>query len=75
MLRITAINLPAKDLVFISENNIADRIDSGVSKVGRAKPKNKVMPDFLAKFKLLVKLSSRLSFLILGARLTFAKLR
>lgn len=46
-----------KHLIFVDNNNTVDRVSSSVSKVGGAKSKNTVIPDFLTKSKLLVKLN------------------
>lgn len=75
MLKTTLVKLLVKDSVSISEGNIIDRVDSNVNKLGKAKSKNMVICDFLAKSKSFIKLSSRSSFLTLKARLAFIKLR
>ena len=75
MLRIIVVKILAKKLVSVCDNSIIDEIGNGVSKIGRAKFKNMVMPDFLAKSKLLVEPSFRLDFLISKARLIFAMLK
>lgn len=75
MLRIIVVKLLAKNLVSVWESSIVDEMSDGISKVDRAKSKNMVIPDFPAKFKLLVETSFRLDFLISEARLIFVKLR
>lgn len=67
--------LLAKDLAFVNKSSIINRINSDISKVGRTKSKNTIMPDFLAKSKLFIKLSFGLSFLAFKTRLAFAKLK
>lgn len=63
MLKIIAIEYSAKNIVPFNENNVIDEVSNSVSKVDRAKFKNIIMPDFLAKFKSLVDTSSGLSLL------------
>lgn len=74
MLKITNIELLAGDLISVSKGSIIDGV-SDDNKVDERKSKNKVILNFLAKSKLLVKSSSKTSFLILKARLLFIKLR
>lgn len=62
-----------RDLVAISENNTINGV-GGNSKIGKLKSQANFQ-DKLAKSKLLVEPSSRVGFLILRARLVFAKLR
>lgn len=48
---------------------------SSNSKIGKAKVKNMIIFDLLTKSKLLIKLSSGMSFLTFEARLAFTKLK
>lgn len=74
----------AEDSRHVGEQSTIDKISNG-SKIGEvkfeinsqaklSKSQNKIMPS-LTKFQLLAKLSSRLGFLIPGARLAVAELR
>lgn len=63
-----------KDLIFVNESSTIDGIDDSVNKIGGAKSKNMIILNFLAKFKLLIESSFRLSFLIPKGRLAFIKL-
>lgn len=67
--------LSTKDLISVGEDNIVNEVVGSINKVGGAKSKNLVMPNFLAKSKLFVKPSFKLGFLTSRARLTFTKLR
>lgn len=75
ILKTTLIKFLTKNLISIDEGNTIDKVGSGVNKIGGAKSKNIIMPNFLVKFKSLVKSSFVLSFLTFGARLAFSKLR
>lgn len=68
MLKTIGVKLLARDLVAIDEGNTIDE-------VGEAKPKNMIIPNSLAKSKLLIEPSSSPGFLTLGARLIFIKLK
>lgn len=74
MLRITIIELLVGDLVFFNKDNTIDKMDSN-SKICQVIVKNTIILDYLAQFKLLVELSSRVDFLTLEARLLFIKLK
>lgn len=74
MLKIINIELLAGDSIFVSKGNIIDWVSDDNEVDGR-KFKNKIMLDSLAKSKLLVESSSKVSFFILKARLLFTKLR
>ena len=67
------IKLLVKDLVSIYNNSIIDGVDGGVSKIVKAKFKNMIMLDIFTKFKLLIKSSSRSSFLTSRTRLAFCQ--
>ena len=75
MLKIITIKLLAKNLIFVSKGNTINKVDCSDSKVSRAKSKNMVMPNILAKSKLFVKPMFGLGFFIFGARLVLVKLR
>lgn len=75
MLKIIIIELSAKNFVFVDKGNIINKVGGNINKINTTKSKNKVMPDFLAKSKLLVKISSGLDFLTFRTRLVFANLK
>ena len=75
MLKIIIVELLTKYFVFVDKDNIINGVGDDINKVNKTKSKNKVMPDFLAKSKLLVEISFGLHFLTFRARLVFAKLK
>lgn len=64
-----------RDPIFVIKSSIINGVDRHDNKVSRIKPKNMVIPDFLVKSKLLIKLSFGAGFLTFRARLTFVNLR
>lgn len=74
-LKTTMVKRSIKNLVFVNKGNIVDKIDNSTSKIGKAKFKNIIMHNFLAKSKSLVKPSSGLDFLTSKIRLALAKLK
>lgn len=75
MLKIIRVKSLSRNSISIGKDSIVDGINNGDSKVSRVKFKNIVILDFLAKFILLVHMSSGMGFLTLKAKLVFTKLR
>lgn len=65
----------ARDLVFVRKGNTIYGISGNDDKIAEGKFKNIVIPDFLAKFKSLIKPRPKVGFLTLIARLAFTILR
>lgn len=75
MLKIIIIELLAKNFVIVNKDNTIDKVDGDINNVNKTKSKNKVISNFLAKSKLLVKISSGSDFLTFKTRLVFVKLK
>lgn len=74
MLSIIMVELSTGDPVFLGKGSGIDEVGSD-SKIGRAKTKNMIISNLLAKSILLVEPSSEAGFLISEARLAFTKLK
>lgn len=75
MLTTSIVKPSTQELISINKSRTIDRINGIVNKVYKAKSKNIVIPDFLAKSKSLVESSSKSDFLTLETILAFAKLK
>lgn len=75
ILKTTGVKSLSKNLLSIGKSSTVNRIDSGDSKIDEVKSKNMVIPDSLAKFKLLIYTNPEIDFLTLRAKLIFIKLR